>query len=88
DLTFKKRSYNMEEVEGNMASIASITLDKAGEWIVLAEFGDGNMASIKTNVAFNVVPEGILGAIAIISSSLTTAVLYLIIRGRITADRL
>lgn len=49
-------------------SLADITFDRAGDWIVLAEFGDGEIISIKTSVAFNV-PERILG-IAIITTTL------------------
>ncbi len=77
DWTFIRKGYNMEEVEGNRVTIADITLDRAGDWTILAEFGDGETASIKASVAFNVIPEGILGVIAIIVTMLTTTVLYL-----------
>ncbi|MFN4336051.1 MAG: hypothetical protein ACK4FV_00495 [Candidatus Nitrosocaldus sp.] len=77
DWTFMRRSYSMEEVEGNMATIANITLDRAGDWIVLAEFGDGEAVSITASVAFNVIPEGILGVLTTITAMLTTTVLYL-----------
>ncbi|GBC72947.1 hypothetical protein HRbin04_00342 [archaeon HR04] len=77
DWSFIRRSYSMEEVGGNMVSIADITFDRAGDWIVLAEFGDGKITSIKASVAFNVVPEGVLGTIAIITTTLATTALYL-----------
>ncbi len=54
-----------------------ITFYRAGDWIVLVEFGDGEIISIKASVAFNVVPGGVLGTIAIIITTLTTTVLYL-----------
>lgn len=83
DGTFTKRNYSMERVGDNMVFIASITLGGAGDWMVLAEFGDGGMTSmIRASVAFNVIPEGMLGAVTIIASTLVTAILYLVIKGR------
>ncbi|MCS7140955.1 MAG: hypothetical protein NZ888_02060 [Candidatus Nitrosocaldus sp.] len=74
DGTYVKKTYSMEDVGGNRISIANIRLDRAGEWMILGEFG--TTAAIRVSVSLNVVPEGMLGPIAVIVSMMAIAVLY------------
>jgi len=46
------------------------TPNQAGTWKVKAEFSDGTVIIKELNISFNVLPESIVGAIAIISSAL------------------
>jgi len=46
------------------------TPNQAGTWKVKAEFSDGTVIIKELNISFNVLPESIVGAIAIISSIL------------------
>jgi len=46
------------------------TPNQAGTWTVKAEFSDGTVIIKELNISFNVLPESIVGAIAIISSIL------------------
>src|SRR5437773_5523903 len=44
--------------------------DMAGEWMIVADFGGGDVFAKSVNVPINVVPESAIGAVALVGSSL------------------
>ena len=48
----------------------SFSPDMAGEWMIVADFGGGDVFAKSVNVPINVVPESAIGAVALVGSSL------------------
>ncbi len=59
-----------------LVSFDTFTPDKTGIWTVITEFSDGTTIVKELNVSFQVVPESIIGAVAVIGSSLAVLALY------------
>jgi len=59
-----------------LVSFDTFTPDKTGIWTVATEFSDGTIVLKTLDVSFQVVPESIIGALAVIGSSLAVLALY------------
>jgi len=68
------RTNTVNIVDGEASD--TYTPDQVGTWRVVAEFSDGTTIVHELFISFQVVPESIIGAVAVIGSSLAVLALY------------